>query len=651
MPAIRSLWPISLLVAAGVLSLGTWYFSRPVSASSLQSTSTVTAPTTDFQSARSDVPQPLVALAGPQLSAIDILDRGHVADHTAEGRFIEVLSLIEQGKPEEALFKIDRLIEQQPNFQLAHLVRGDLLQMRLNPSLVPKLDETALSQFPKAASQLQALRSEAKLRLDALLHRPPAGTLPSQVLSVSGTYISHLIAIDASRSRLYWFEKQSDSLPSASDTSDNTEPVNFRLVGDFYVSVGKSGIGKQLEGDGKTPLGIYFVTGVREGRDLPDLYGSGALPLNYPNALDRVLGKTGHGIWLHGTPSAQFVRAPLASDGCVVAANPDMAQLLQQVPLKTTPVVIADRLEWVQPDTLTKDRRHLEDVVQTWQDARSNSDTRLLKGLMAPEFVTLLQPPPSPPTQTNKKRQPAPTPVAPDFSVKADVKLGVADVNLLRWHDPNDSFVAVFEETVNGKRSGILRQQHWWKPNGQWQLLQDTTLSTAMLERSNATGTATQSAASALPTRAIAAKEAEPGDNAANRTTPQAVTADASNHKPSENKAVASTAAIEQAVQTWAAAWSQKNMTGYFKAYAPEFDPPGRLSRSEWEKERRERILPKTRIEVELRQLRIDQQGQEATVRFVQHYQADALKASSRKTLKLVKQQNRWLITQETVGG
>jgi ketosteroid isomerase-like protein len=145
-------------------------------------------------------------------------------------------------------------------------------------------------------------------------------------------------------------------------------------------------------------------------------------------------------------------------------------------------------------------------------------------------------------------------------------------------------------------------------------------------------------------------------------SSPQAAAGDALSHKATAanskdtplsaaSSPSSTSSAIEQSLYAWAQAWSQKNIDEYFKAYAPEFDPPGRLSRADWEKERRERILPRAKIEVDLSQIHIEQRGQEATVRFVQHYRADAIKAASRKTLKLVKQQNRWLITEETVGG
>jgi hypothetical protein len=44
---------------------------------------------------------------------------------------------------------------------------------------------------------------------------------------------------------------------------------------------------------------------------------------------DARRGKTGSGIWLHGTPPDQFVRAPKATDGCVVLANPDLERMHQ----------------------------------------------------------------------------------------------------------------------------------------------------------------------------------------------------------------------------------------------------------------------------------------------------------------------------------
>lgn len=209
---------------------------------------------------------------------------------------------------------------------MAHLVHGDLLSSLIRP--LQKLGDVPHTATP----ELNDLREESLQRIKALKERPPADSIPSQFLTLSKRN-KHAIAVDTSRSRLYLFK------------NDNSQ---MRLIADFYISVGKLGVEKSLEGDQRTPLGVYFITSSLNPKSLKDLYGTGALPINYPNPLDTRRGKTGSGIWLHGTPSNQFSRAPKASDGCVVLANPDLNYLLKEVSIRTTPVVISEKLEWVQ---------------------------------------------------------------------------------------------------------------------------------------------------------------------------------------------------------------------------------------------------------------------------------------------------------------
>ncbi|MCU0925469.1 MAG: tetratricopeptide repeat protein [Hydrogenophaga sp.] len=107
---------------------------------------------------------------------------------------------------------------------------------------------------------------------------------------------------------------------------------------------------------------------------------------------------------------------------------------------------------------------------------------------------------------------------------------------------------------------------------------------------------------------------------------------------------------VEAAVQAWAKAWSSKNMQAYLGAYAQNFTPPGGQSRSEWEADRRARIVPRSRIGVDLSDINITVNGDRATVRFRQAYSSDTLNVTSRKTLDMVKSGNRWLIVRETTG-
>jgi hypothetical protein len=224
----------------------------------------------------------------------------NLRDGQAEARLLAVYKLIAEGRGREALKQAESLASDYPNFQLAQLAVGDLLTARTRPiRRLGDLPEPDSARSIQAATTLEELRTESRQRVDAQRSRPPAHTIPAQFLELSPRS-RHAIAIDASRSRLYLFE--------------NT-PAGLRLVADYYASVGKLGIEKTVEGDQRTPLGVYFITSRLDPATLKDFYGIGALPINYPNPLDLSRGKTGSGIWLHGTPPDQFARAPLATDG------------------------------------------------------------------------------------------------------------------------------------------------------------------------------------------------------------------------------------------------------------------------------------------------------------------------------------------------
>ena len=108
---------------------------------------------------------------------------------------------------------------------------------------------------------------------------------------------------------------------------------------------------------------------------------------------------------------------------------------------------------------------------------------------------------------------------------------------------------------------------------------------------------------------------------------------------------------VTAAVQAWAAAWAAKDMKAYLAAYGKDFDPPGRMTRAAWEKEREARIVGKSKITVQVSDLNVSVNGNQATARFRQAYSADSLNVSSRKTLDLVESNGRWLIVREATGG
>ena len=171
--------------------------------------------------------------------------------------------------------------------------------------------------------------------------------------------------------------------------------------------------------------------------------------------------------------------------------------------------------------------------------------------------------------------------------------------------------------------------------------------------------------AAAAPTPAVVATQRPapaPAPAAAPAPTPApAATAAAPATTPSPAPAAAPDAAKQEAakdakevtaaVQAWAAAWAAKDMKAYLAAYGKDFDPPGRMTRAAWEKEREARIVGKSKITVQVSDLNVSVNGNKATARFRQAYSADSLNVSSRKTLDLVESNGRWLIVREATGG
>jgi tetratricopeptide (TPR) repeat protein len=132
---------------------------------------------------------------------------------------------------------------------------------------------------------------------------------------------------------------------------------------------------------------------------------------------------------------------------------------------------------------------------------------------------------------------------------------------------------------------------------------------------------------------------------------PAAVPAPGTAPAPAASNAAANKAQAVAAVESWAKAWAAKDVKAYLAHYASDFEVPGGATRAVWEKERTERIeRPKT-IEVAVKVLNVQASDDEATVTFRQSYKSDALKSNNTKTLRLVRQGERWLIKQERTGG
>jgi len=161
------------------------------------------------------------------------------------------------------------------------------------------------------------------------------------------------------------------------------DPLNPVKV--YPCSTGEGNGPKTRRNDRKTPEGIYFLTHFYIQRELAPIYGNSALPLDYPNPLDRVKGKTGHGIWLHGTNEAL---KPRDSNGCIVLENRNIEDLLGYVELYETPVIIAPTLEQAPSKRVMREARELEKLVEDWRVAWEKKQINRYMAFYSPSFFS-----------------------------------------------------------------------------------------------------------------------------------------------------------------------------------------------------------------------------------------------------------------------
>ncbi len=136
-------------------------------------------------------------------------------------------------------------------------------------------------------------------------------------------------------------------------------------------------------GDKKTPEGIYKVITYLPDDALDARYGSGAFPLDYPNPIDRLKGRNGSGIWLHGRDDND--KKKQATLGCVAFANHDI-QTLRGLVSPDTPVVITSKADFVDSTTYARERKRimrvLDDFLRSWE----KGDFARLEDLLDPAF-------------------------------------------------------------------------------------------------------------------------------------------------------------------------------------------------------------------------------------------------------------------------
>ena len=114
----------------------------------------------------------------------------------------------------------------------------------------------------------------------------------------------------------------------------------FENIFNTTVIIGKNNGDKAKEGDLKTPIGVYQLT--KKLTRLDSFYGPFAIETNYPNEFDKLLDKTGHGIWIHGTPINNSKREPWTK-GCIAMDNNQLCILDKKIQITKSSFIITDQ--------------------------------------------------------------------------------------------------------------------------------------------------------------------------------------------------------------------------------------------------------------------------------------------------------------------
>ncbi len=379
--------------------------------------------------------------------AVDINSLINNLGHEHEKLLIEALDQISQGDIDEALTKIKVVVDANPNFRLAQLMYADLLLSKSRPI-------QDFGNFHSATYEsITALRDEMLARIKHYRLQPSENKLPASLVML-GEQQKHVVVLDMNASRLYLYGNKG-GVPM--------------LINDFYASIGKNGTGKFTEGDQKTPIGVYFVTGFINPEKLPDLYGDGAYPIDYPNVWDRRHGRTGYGIWLHGTPSTTFSRPPRDSDGCIILSNKDLQILSPILKSDEVPVVLTEDIHWLDKKEWQTRQGEYASLVEKWRRDWESRDADLYLGHYSPTYTGLGM---DYATWVNYKKRVNPS--------KEYIKIGITDESIYLYPGEEGLLVITFKqkyESDNHQRYFIKRQYWRMENDGKWRIIYEGSVS------------------------------------------------------------------------------------------------------------------------------------------------------------------------------
>jgi murein L,D-transpeptidase YafK/ketosteroid isomerase-like protein len=396
----------------------------------------------------------------------------------------------------------------------------------------------------------------------------------------------------------------------------------------FDCSTGKNTGPKMREGDSRTPEGIYFFIDEHQDSELAPIYGKGAFPTDYPNPTDRMAGKTGSEIWLHGTNRELKDRD---SNGCIVLKNEDFETVKSYIRLRRTPIIITDILkkEPFEPDG--EDRDILERFLSGWAGSLENGTYHAYLVHYDPDFLPDIRWWPG----WNQNRKDARS-KGESYEVSyqnmavfrhRDLFVGIFDLYLglgdrkiytarkiLYFKRRSRDFAIIAEKYLNPEDISENKREKFTEPvllASRKLLLPEKTVPSA-----------------SPPVIADTGKTVAPSEPL---LTEKEITA------------------IEKTVSDWLAAWSSMNIRDYGAYYADDFFSQG-MNREKWlaYKERLNQKYRYIRVSGKKIKTKADRDG--VLVSFEQRYESDRFQSRAMKLLRMKQVKGQWKIYRESSG-
>ncbi|MDQ5986707.1 MAG: hypothetical protein CSYNP_02438 [Syntrophus sp. SKADARSKE-3] len=414
--------------------------------------------------------------------------------------------------------------------------------------------------------------------------------IPDSLLKLSSGFA---VVVDKKQQKLHVFQSTSSGLEK---------------VFEAPCSTGKMQGAKMVEGDAKTPNGIFFATRFATIPNTTTTYGSMVFYLDYPNLFDRRARRNGDNIWIHGTNKPL---QPYQSNGCVAMRNQDIENLSRYIFLGKTPIIIEESIRWVSQKDKQPDADDLERMAYAWAKALVDGDTKTHNSLYLQEGLE--------PTAWRKS-----------------VIQKATQLKTAKWHFdvmPHDitickqgySAVVLFDQVFSLKASDSVISSYvklyLEKYSTGWFIVEGVRPVPVEPKKEPVTV-------------AVRNRAAEPVRAAETAAT------DATTKKGDRE--------VVQLVERWASSWEKGRMDKYSACYAPNFHAQGKNLKA-WVAYKDDLSKRYKNIRVRAENIKVTVNGDKATATFRQIYSASNLKSSGLKRLDLVRIGGEWRITRETI--